>query len=72
MILIDDVPVGIIIEVKYAEKEDLVKESIQAIHQINQTRYTALFHQTDIHKILKYGIACNRKNCKVALEIEEN
>jgi hypothetical protein len=25
----------------------------------------------DIHKVMKYGIACNKKKCKVSMEISE-
>ena len=30
-----------------------------------------LFHGLEIHKIIKYGIACYKKKCKVMMKIEE-
>ena len=70
MIQIDDSDTGIIIEVKYDEKNDLETECQKAIQQINETGYTNVLHQQDVHRILKYGIACKRKDCRVLLELE--
>lgn len=70
MIRIDDSDTGIIIEVKYDEKGDLEAECQNALRQIDATGYTEALHQEEIHKILKYGIACRRKDCRVMLETE--
>ena len=70
MIRIDDFDTGIIIEVKYDEKGSLEEECKKALRQIGDTGYTEALHQEDIHKILKYGIACRRKDCRVMMEIE--
>ena len=70
MIRIDDSYTGIIIEVKYDEKGDPEAECQKALRQIDDTGYTEAFHQEDIHKILKYGISCRRKDCRVMMEIE--
>ena len=70
MIRIDDSDTGIIIEVKYSESNDLEAECQKALRQIEDTGYTEALHQEDVHKILKYGIACRRKDCRVMMEPE--
>ena len=70
LIQIDDADTGIIIEVKYAEK-DLEKECRQALQQIQTKEYTDFFKDSDIHTVLKYGITCNRKKCRVMMEKEK-
>ena len=70
MIRIDDSDVGIIIEVKYAEDENILTEGKKAMHQINAKHYTEEFHDAGIQHILKYGIVCNRKQCRVWMENE--
>ena len=68
-IFIDDADVGIVLEVKYAEIGQEEKECRKALKQIVDKRYTEALHQYGVHKILKYGIACNVKNCKVMMEV---
>lgn len=70
MIRIDDSDTGIIIEVKYSETNDLEAECQKALRQIEDTGYTEALRQEDVHKILKYGIACRRKDCRVMMEPE--
>ena len=70
MIRIDDSDTGIIIEVKYDEKGNPETDCQKALRQIDDTGYSEAFHQEDIHKILKYGIACRRKDCRVMMEFE--
>lgn len=62
--------VGVIIEVKYAENDNLDAECIKAIKQIDEKGYTSELKQFRMEKILKYGIACYRKHCKVVLTEE--
>ena len=69
MIRIDDCETGIIIEVKYAEKNE-VEECKKALRQIEEKRYAKELKQEGISRILKYGIVCNRKKCYVLLEEE--
>lgn len=68
MVRIDDSDTGIVIEIKYAEDGELEAECCKALEQIQTKRYEEAFWEADVHKILKYGIACNRKNCRVLLE----
>lgn len=67
MIRIEDSNIGIMIEVKYAEDGNLEAECRKALEQMQKKRYEEAFIDTDIHNILKYGIACNRKKCRVLL-----
>lgn len=71
LIQIDDADLGIVIEVKYAEDGCEEKECEAALRQIIDKQYEEALRQAEIHRILKYGIACNRKKCKVALQTEE-
>lgn len=71
LIRIEDEDVGIVIEVKYASDENMEKECENALQQITDVRYTEALKQEGIHKIIKYGIACYKKKCKVMMKIEE-
>ena len=68
---IEDEDVGIVIEVKYASDGNMEKECENALQQITDVRYTESLEQEGIHKIIKYGIACYKKECKVMMKIEE-
>lgn len=39
----------------------------ERLEQMRKKRYTEVLVDADIHHILQYGIACNRKNCRVLL-----
>ena len=41
-----------------------------ALQQITDVGYTESLEQEGIHKIIKYGIACYKKKCKVEMKIE--
>ena len=71
VIVIDDSDTGIIIEVKYAEESQMTQESEKALEQMKRKNYTAVFQNTDVRHVLKYGIACSRKKCRVVGEKEE-
>ena len=70
LIQIEDEDIGIVIEVKYAEDGNLEEECQRAMKQIIDTRYVEALKQEGVHTILKYGIACYKKTCKVVLETE--
>ena len=61
---------GIVIEVKYAENDNLTTECSKAIKQINKLHYTTSLKEHSLIKILKFGIACYKKHCKVVMEEE--
>ena len=70
LIEIDDSDIGIVIEVKYSDDEDqLEKDCKEALKQIKDRDYTQKLRDAGFHKILKYGIACQIKTCKVLVEI---
>lgn len=70
MIWTEHAETGIIIEIKYAETyaEEICQK---ALRQIDEKRYAEAFRQDGVQTILKYGIACNRKSCKVLLAREQ-
>lgn len=71
LIRIEDEDVGIVIEVKYADDGNLQGECEKALQQIIDIRYTDALEQEGIHTIIKYGIACYRKKCKVLMRIDK-
>lgn len=67
MIRIDGSELGIIIEVKYAERQ-MEEVCRTALEQIDKMHYADDFRRDGFSVVLKYGIACNRKACKVLAE----
>lgn len=58
---------GIIIELKYAHDGRLDAACKEALKQIEYTRYEDDLEDDGVENILKYGIACYKKRCKVLL-----
>ncbi len=58
---------GIIIEVKYGEKGKLDEACMEALQQIEDRKYVEKLEDDGMEKILKYGIGCYKKRCKVIL-----
>lgn len=58
---------GILIEVKYAHDADLDAGCKRALEQIKEAGYENQLRSNGIQTILKYGIACYKKSCKVIL-----
>ncbi|MCD8369837.1 MAG: ATP-binding protein [Clostridiales bacterium] len=69
---IEDEEIGIVIEVKYAEKAQLEQECKKALKQINDNDYTAELKNDGMRTLLKYGVACYKSQCKVVVEREEH
>ena len=69
-ILIEILPekIGIVIEMKYAEKGKLEEACQEALGQMKEKTYTARLREEGMETILAYGIACFRKRCRVELE----
>lgn len=67
LVEIEDEELGIIIEVKYAQNGDLEAGCADALRQIEQKSYEEVLQDDGMGKILKYGIACYKKRCKVVL-----
>ena len=59
--------IGIIIEIKYPDNGDLEDGCREALEQIERKRYEERLMQDGMKTILKYGIACYKKSCKVQL-----
>lgn len=57
----------ILIEVKYANDGNLDQACEQALQQIEEKKYDEELRENGVDKILKYGIACYMKRCKVKL-----
>lgn len=60
--------VGIVIEVKYAEDGRLEEACTAALRQVEEKGYKAKLRDDGMRTILSYGIACYKKNCRVALK----
>ncbi len=66
-IQVEDADIGIIIEVKYAEDGDYDTVCQKALEQIEAGDYAAELAADGLQRILRYGIACYKKRCKVLM-----
>lgn len=57
----------ILIEVKYANDGNLDQACERALQQIKEKKYDEELRENGVDKIMKYGIACYMKRCKVKL-----
>ena len=57
--------IGIVIEMKYAEDGNLEKACQKALQQIKDKKYEARLKEDGMRNVMKYGIACYKKECKV-------
>lgn len=62
---VEDKEIGIIIELKYAEKAAFEESCRKAVEQINNRSYEEILIDDGMTKIYKYGIACYKKRCRV-------
>ena len=58
---------GVVIEMKYAEDGNMDAACEKALQQIEDRDYVAKLKDDGMRNIIKYGIACYKKNCKVVL-----
>lgn len=58
---------GIVIEVKYPDHGDLEAGCKEALAQIETNRYAQQLIDDGMRTVLKYGVACYQKRCKVML-----
>ncbi len=63
----EDEEIGIVIEVKYAENGKLEDACQEALRQIERKGYQEELQEEGVEHILKYGIACYKKRCKIML-----
>jgi hypothetical protein len=55
----------VVIELKYAEGDKLEEACTDALDQIDEKQYNAHLQSDGMQTIVKYGIACFKKHCKV-------
>lgn len=60
--------IGVVIEIKYAEDGNLKRRCEEALLQIEQKKYDVALKRDGMDKIIKYGIACYKKNCKIMMK----
>lgn len=58
---------GIVIEMKYSETENMDTAIKEAQRQVEERNYAAWLWERDCEPVLKYGIACHKKQCRVVL-----
>ena len=71
LVKIEDEEIGLLIEVKYAQRGELDSACKKALQQIREKGYAAELREDGCHTIYHYGIACFRKQCRIAVEKEE-
>ena len=62
-----DKDIGIVIELKYAENASFDDACREALQQIEEKNYADALFDDGLKTILKYGIACYKKRCRVAV-----
>lgn len=67
LVEIEDQEIGIVVEVKYSDEADLEAGCKKALDQIEKMGYEEKLRDVGMNTILKYGIACYKKKCKVML-----
>ena len=59
---------GLVLELKYAGKDQLEAACRRALGQEEEKGYAAQLREDGMETILTYGIACNRKRCRMLVE----
>lgn len=67
LLAMGDEETGVVIEVKYAENGNLEESCKKALQQIETNHYEDALRKEGMEHILKYGIACYKKRCRVML-----
>ena len=67
LITIPDEAIGIVIEMKYADDGNLDAACKKALEQTEGNHYEEELYDEGMDDILKYGIACYKKRCRVVL-----
>ena len=63
----EDGDMAILIKLKYANDGNLDQACERALKQVEDRKYDEELRENGVNKILKYGIACYMKRCKVKL-----
>lgn len=65
LVEIEEKSLGMVIEVKYVDTGSLERGCESALAQIESLRYEEQLAEDGMETILKYGIACRKKECRV-------
>ena len=65
LVEIEEEEIGIVIEVKYPDGGSLEQGCLKALDQMNKNRYEEQLLQDGMSKIINYGMAFERKSCRV-------
>lgn len=68
LVELEEEGIGIVIEVKYPDGDDLENGCRKALAQIERMNYEDRLRQNGLTTIYKYGIACHKKRCRVLLQ----
>lgn len=68
LVEIEEKDLGIVVELKYSENSNLEAGCRQALRQIEEKNYVEELKSLGLNHILKFGIACCKKRCKVMVE----
>lgn len=63
----EELETGIVIEVKYAENDELEKGCTEALEQIERMKYAERLREDGMKTVRKYGIACYKKHCMIVM-----
>ena len=67
LVELEEEGIGIVVEVKYAPDGDLEQGCREAMEQIERMGYGDSLLEDGMERVLRYGIACYKKKCKVQL-----
>jgi CheY-like chemotaxis protein len=62
--------IGVVIEVKYAQDGKLEESCAEALSQIEGKQYDARLLADGMQSVVKFGIACFRKHCRVVRDLK--
>lgn len=67
LIRIEEQEIGIVIEIKYPDSGTLEAGCRKALEQIEKKGYESRLRRDGMATILKYGVACRKKDCRILL-----
>lgn len=68
LVEIEEEGIGIVLEVKYSEDGNLDSGCREALQQIETKNYEENLRDHGIERILKYGVACSLKKCRIMFQ----
>ena len=67
LVEVPETKIGVVIELKYAQEGKMDAACEEALRQIEEKQYAAKLECDGMQTIVKFGIACYKKHCKVVL-----